>query len=62
MVHKNYLTALEVAKLLDLDICTVYTLLLRRRIPARRISGRWAVPLASLFDWRRKVGNFERRL
>ena len=47
----EYLTTLEVARLLRLNHKKVYALLQQRRLPAARVSGKWLFPRVLLERW-----------
>jgi excisionase family DNA binding protein len=51
MEPRPYLTAREVADLLQLNVETVYILIAKEQLPAMRVGGRWRFDEPELRKW-----------
>lgn len=56
-MQKQYLTANEVAEILQLNVETIYDMVGTGELPATKIRGRWRFDASELRDWFRKHRN-----
>ncbi len=50
-MHHQYLTAHQVAEMLQLNVESIYDLAKEGRIPATKICGRWRFDTGEIRDW-----------
>lgn len=51
MVTKRYLTASEVAAMLQLNVETVYSLIAKEQLPAVKVGGQWRFDEQGMTGW-----------